>query len=490
MFDSPRRNHPSIIIERLAGVFAFLFVFGFSFLKDHGPDIFRLSFYRALIYNAQFYNDKIIYALIALLLFCLWYLFISVRYWKKTTFHIEDTDFVYEKKTLFNSASRLPIKNIAVVNVERNFFERLIGTAKVKIDLNSSRTASATDFKFVLKYGEAVQLKETLMQIKQSVVGSEADDTDKSDRTTVAAFSNKQAFVTKLLSFPILQTLFAVFMVFVLPRFETSDGNSDGNMWYWLLFAVIGYVGSLIPGTLNLCNYVVEKSDNMIYISCGLINKRNYVFETEKINAVIINQPILARFFSLVSIDLAVVGLGNEKNETTHLSLMVNKNRAKEILSLCAPDFRCTEKLRRCHPLALVSPVVRSVVLGLAALFLKNIYTNYLQIALIVFAVSMLAAFCQYRIYTFAADDEILTYSTGIFNKKTYFFKFGDIQNIFIRTNVLYKNLSLGRLGFSILGASSVRDHKTGLFRFDDFDALSEKVTDHKDNLFFKKLNK
>ncbi len=489
MFKSPTRNHFSVVIERLAGLFAFLFVFLFSFLRDYGWDIFRPSFYRALIFNAQFYNDKILYGFIAFSIFFLWYLFICWRYWKKTTFRIDGTDFVHEKKTLFSSQSRLPIENIAVVNVERNFFERIIGTAKVKIDLNSSRTAGATDFKFVLKHDEALQLKEVLTRIKQTVAPS-VSDIDVSDRTTVASFSNRQAVITKLLSFPILQVLSAVLFFFVLPQFETS-GNADmSKLWYWLLIAMLGYFGSLIPGTLNLCNYLVEKKEDMIFISCGMINKRNYVFETDKINAVIINQPVLARFFGMQSIDLAVVGLGNEKNETTHISLMVKETQAKEILSLCAPDFECSEPLRKCHPLVMLFPIIRSFVLGAAALLLKPVYTNYLQIAILVFAVSAFAAVCQYRVCTFAADNEILTYSTGIFNKKTFFFKFGDIQNINLRTNALYRKKNLGRVAFSILAASAVRDHKTGLFVFDDFDTLSNSVTSHKDNLSLRKFGK
>ncbi len=486
MFKSPTRNHFSIVIERLAGLFAFLFVFLFSFLRDYGWDIFRLSFYRALIYNARFYNDKILYGFIAFSAFFLWYLFISIRYWKKTSFYIDGTDFIHEKKTLFSSQSRLPIENIAVVNVERNFFERIIGTAKVKIDLNSSRTAGATDFKFVLKHNDALALKEALTEIKQTVAPVISDDTD--GRTTVATFTNRQAVITKILSFPILQVISAVLFFFVLPQYETSGDADMSKLWYWLLIAMLGYFGSLIPGTLNLCNYVVEKKEDMIFISCGMINKRNYVFETDKINAVIINRPILARFFGMQSIDLAVVGLGNEKNETTHISLMVNEEKAKEILSLCAPDFKCSEPLRKCHPMSLVFPVIRSFALGAVSLLLRSVYTNYIQIAVAVFAVSLIAGICKYKVCTFASDEEILTYSTGIFNKKTFFLKYGDIQHIHLRTNALYKRMNLGRVGFSILASSAIRDHKTGLFVFDDFSALSERVTSHKDNLSLKKF--
>ena len=248
MFESPTRNHFSVILERTGAVIAFLLFLVFNDLKDVGWEIFTLDYYRNLWQMAIYEGKKSV--LIGFIVFVglLWYLYISFRYWKRTTFYIDGVDFVYERRTMFRASSRLPIQNIAVVNVERNIFERLIGTAKVKIDLNSSRTANSTDFRFVLREQNALELKEKLMGIKQSLTEGEADsqtEAEQEQREQIAFFSVGEALRHKLLFVPVMQTLFMLTVLFVLPQLRLSGDYNMSRLWYLLIVAVIGWVGSI-----------------------------------------------------------------------------------------------------------------------------------------------------------------------------------------------------------------------------------------------------
>ena len=98
MFDSPRRNHFTIVFERAGAVIAALLFFGMRSLEDYGWEIFRLSFYRELLYNALHGGAKTnIFALIGAA-GLLWYLYISVRYWRLTTFCIASADPQYRRR--------------------------------------------------------------------------------------------------------------------------------------------------------------------------------------------------------------------------------------------------------------------------------------------------------------------------------------------------------------------------------------------------------
>ena len=491
MFESPTRNHFSVILERAGAVIAFLLFLVFNDLKDVGWEIFTLDYYRNLWQMAIYEGKKSV--LIGLIVFVglLWYLYISFRYWKRTTFYIDGVDFVYERRTMFRASSRLPIQNIAVVNVERNIFERLIGTAKVKIDLNSSRTANSTDFRFVLREQNALELKEKLMGIKQSLTEGEADsqtEAEQEPREQIAFFSVGEALRHKLLFVPVMQTLFMLTVLFVLPQLRLSGDYNMSRLWYLLIVAVIGWVGSIVNGTLNLGNYKVERDSSMIYISCGVLNKKHYMFETEKINAVIIRKPLLARLFGMASIDLAVVGFGNEKNETTHLSLAADKKQIDAILQACVPEFTCSEPPHRCHPLNIVWPIVRAFLLGAATYWIGGlVYKDAAVFSVIVLALSLLGAILEYAACDFAKDDSIIRYTGGMFNKQTGIFKYGDVQSIEVRTNVLYRNLGLGRMRFSVLGATSVRKHKTGLFPIKGFLDAADLMVAHEDNVLLSK---
>ncbi len=491
MFESPTRNHFTIVLERAGAVIAFLLLLVFNDLKDVGWEIFTLDYYRGLWHMAVYEGQKSVLIGLAIFVGLLWYLYISVRYWKRTTFYIDGVDFVYERRTMFRASSRLPIQNIAVVNVERNIFERLIGTAKVKIDLNSSRTANSTDFKFVLRERQALELKEKLMGIKQSLTGEETvqeDEAAQEPREQIAFFSIGEALRHKLLFIPVIQTLVMLTVLFVLPQLRLSGDYNMSRLWYLLIIAVIGWVGSIVSGTLNLGNYKVERDSRMLYISCGVLNQRHYMFETEKINAVIIRKPLLARMFGMASIDLAVVGLGNEKNETTHLSLATDKRQIESILHACVPEFTCSEPPRRCHVLNIVWPVIRAFLLGAATyLFLVQVYKDAYIFALIVFAVALVGAVLEFLACDFAKDGNIVRYTGGTFNKQTGIFKYGDVQSMEIRTNVFYRPFGIARLRFAVLGGTSVRRHKTGLFPAESFEQAAELMVAHEDNILLSK---
>lgn len=495
MFEKPTRNHGSIILERCGAVIALFGVFAFNNLQEYGWDIFYPSFYKMLWHSAIYEGNRALLILGLATAFLLWYLYISVRYWRLTTFYVDGTDFVYERKTMFRAASRLPIGNIAVVNVERNIFERLIGTGKVKIDLNSSRTASSTDFKFVLKKDEAQALKETLMTIKQSLGREVQIETQEAaepeePRTLVAQFTVAQALRHKLLSMQVIQSAVTLTVLFILPQLRLSGDYDMSKLWFLLLIAVLGWLGSVVKGTLDLGDYTVERDSRMVYISCGVLNKKHYVFELEKINAVIINQPLLARFFGMASIDLAVVGLGNEKNETTHLCLITEKDQIEAILRSCVPDFDCTGEVHRCHPINLLYTILRAFLLGAATLLLSGVYRNAYILAILVFAAALCGAVAEYLLQDFASDDSVLRCTSGMFNKRTGIFKYGDVQNMVVRTNPIYRKWGLGKLNFSILGATSVRNHKTGLFAMQVFDNASAQMILHEDNVLKGKYGK
>ncbi len=173
MFNAPTRNHISIIIERLGFIIALLAFNVISNVSNSPEKIFSVEYWRSVWANAAGAGDFIA-ALsgFAFILICGVVLFISFLIWRKTFFYIDGADFVFEKRTIFKKNSRLAIVNISTVNIERNVFERLVGTAKVKLDLNSAKTSERTDFTFVLKAPLAQILQEELINKKQGLLDS------------------------------------------------------------------------------------------------------------------------------------------------------------------------------------------------------------------------------------------------------------------------------------------------------------------------------
>ena len=304
MFSKPTRNHITIIFERLGFVFFMLLIFGSNSIQNSITEIFKPEFWQNLTVEATNMNSVVVvFGGMAFILLVAVVLGVSFRYWLKTFFYIEDRNFIFERKTLFKKYSKLPIANISNVNLERSIFERFVGTSKVKLDLNSSHTANRTNFTFVLQSSLAEELRRTLSDMKAGI------ETCTTDSDTVAAipvkreevisFSPSEVIRHKILSIPILQGLFAIFFIFVSPNFgQQSTWNSQSSFAVAML-AIAGGAAAMVWGTLNLLGYKVETDDKNFYINCGLIKKMSYTFEHEKVNAVFVKQPILARIFGL-----------------------------------------------------------------------------------------------------------------------------------------------------------------------------------------------
>lgn len=488
MFSKPTRNHISIIFERLGFVFFMLIIFGFNTIQNSVTEIFKPEFWRNLFDEATNINSiSVVFIGAAILLIVTAVLVVSFRYWLKTVFYIEGQNFIFERTTLFKKHSKLPIANIATVNLERNIFERFMGTSKVKLDLNSSHTANRTDFAFVLKTPLAEELRSTLAAMKSGSENGTAQAQGIADvpanRETIISFSPSEVVRHKILSIPVFQGFMAMFFIFGTPYFDTSSAWDIKSAVNLALLTIAGGAAVMIWGMLNLSGYTVERDDKNFYINCGLIRKTSYTFEHEKVNAVFVKQPVLARIFRLYSIEVAVVGLGNEKAETPQLCLLVNKKQAERVLSLCAADFACKSAEIPSRKAALIPAAAQAAILSLLPLLLLFTYYSFTyQACGIVFAFSALGGWLAYKTKTIAYDDLVFHYSKGIFTKKKVMFKYGDIQDTRIKTNFLLRGMNAGRMSLNILSGAKMKAHKTGYFNLSDFEAVSSKVVEHADS--------
>jgi putative membrane protein len=220
-----------------------------------------------------------------------------------------------------------------------------------------------------------------------------------------------------------------------------------------------------------------------LYINCGLIRKTSYTFAHEKVNAVFIKQPVLARIFGLYSIEVAVVGLGNEKAETPQLCLLVNKAQMEQVIAQCAADFTCGGTTISSHKAALIPAAVQTVILSsltLLLLFTYNPYTWFIFVTVFVF--SAMGGWLAYKTKTIAYDNGVFHYSKGIFAKQKAMFKYGDIQDTRIRTNFLLRGMNVGKMSLNILSGAKMKAHRTGYFELPNFETVSSRVVEHEDS--------
>ena len=466
MFSKPSRNHITIILEQI-GAAGFILITGvfslvFDFVVGSGRGF--SSFLSRVLTN----ENRLPVTCVAVLLATAVVVWLFFR-WSKTYFYIQDEYLVVEKNTLMHRVSRVPLDSISTVNVERNVFERVVGTAKVKLDINSAATANKTDFTFVLSHEKAQAFEKELVNTKAQSRQVSAEQ----ERRLVCSFTAGQAVRDVLLGQPPAQLVLFLFSI-LSALFSVGNGN-DTSRILTASFIFLSWFAGIVMQFSSAYGFRMERDENSFFISSGLLKKKQYSFDKNKVNALIISRPVFARICGFYRAEVAVIGLGNDKNETPRICLLVRKAELDRILAECAPDFICKAEAERSVKAGLVASLCFYLSPGAVAAVVSAFVSPWLSVAVVVFAVAL--GIAGYKSKTLAADDSVFSYSRGIFSKTTCCFKFGSIQTAQLCNNVLLNRFGVGKIRISILAARSVTMHTTGWFSIKKFDSLLNKLS-------------
>lgn len=471
MFSKPTRNHITIILEQIGAVGVVLVTGAFSLLFDIAAELRRgMSFAQILRYSSVGRIPAPVNIVVALLLVAgvVW----LILRWSKTVFYIESGYLVVERRTLMQRTSRLPLGSISTVNLERSVFERMVGTAKIKLDINSAATANKTDFTFVLPLEKAKAFERELTQQKDV----QTDENQTRERKLVCSFTWAQALRDVLLGQPLAQIMiFFVLLVAGIPVDKIALGSSAlYKALPAVALALLSWLAGMVMQFMSAYGFKVEKDDKTFFITSGLLKKRQYVFDKDKVNAVIVRRPLLARLFGYYRAEVAVVGLGNDKHETPQICLLVKKQELERILGECAPDFVCAAKPVKSHKAGLAASLCFYLILSVVvAVIISRIH---ILLGISVVLLGVIFAVFSYRNKTVASDGSVFSYSRGLFSTVNGCFKYDGIQTAQFKSNVFLKHKGIGKIRISILSAGSVSLHTTGWFDKSYYDALVDKL--------------
>ncbi len=472
MFDKPLRNHPTYILEKIGAYFLFLALLAGNILTantQNMAELVTLHYWKMVFSQLLSGNFSVLLSSAGVLLFLFVVICVSVLRWNRTFFHIEDEMLFSERKTLLKKTSKLPVNSITTVNISQNLFEKMVGTAKVKIDINSAATADKSDFVFILKKETAQQFKDALLSLQ-----NKQEKQENLPRAILAAFSTADAFRHQLLSIPFVQILTA--LAVFLPMFIGETAALKDALTALAVSAVM-YAGSLVFGVLNLADFRLETDGKRIYISHGKLRTQNYAFEKTRVKAVFLKQSLLARLFGFCSVELAVVGLGNEKNESPRLCLLVKKDRAERLIEELLPAYTSTKKPLVSEKAALIPAFLLTALATAVATMMTFAFPPYgyiLPVAVFVFG--MVSGVLSQKTRTVSLEENVFCCSLGILNKKTGRFLYPDIQECRLNTNVFMQKGKFGRIGFSILSAKNISTQKTGWFKAEIYDEVCSKI--------------
>lgn len=337
--DNKMRCHPSIIIEKAGGFFiAWILIF-----------LGQIDEIIAFFTTESFHTEDLSFIFLILGLMIILPLAIGgyqFIVWRSTWIYMDQSTFIIERNTLNRRKQTYGITHISNINIEQNLFELLIHTCHVKLDMENAADAGSTDISIVLSLKKAHELKTLLLTVQNG--GVPLDTTSFQETGSHASFSDILTHCVCSLStaFWVILLGFAVFLGFMLwdgisPAELVTEDAGDDPILGILAIAIflISYGYQIVKRLLTFYHFSVSRNGSNISIRYGFFRKQDYTIPVNHIHALRIIQAPIARLFHFYEAQIVCVGIGDEEEELTQLTLCCKKETFCRKMAELLPEF-------------------------------------------------------------------------------------------------------------------------------------------------------
>ncbi|CUP64699.1 PH domain-containing protein [Clostridium baratii] len=487
--DKPFRSHFSIIFENSISFLFIILLFFINIFRDFFNEIKSLNInnlYLLITDNLI----KILFIFILLLLIISVKIFINYLMWRKTFMYLDNSDFVYERNSIFKCKKNFPLKNIASVNINQSIFQRLIGTSSLKFDLNSSLFSDTSNIKIVLKKEVAKELQDLILLKISKINVEDTTDTLIDNQIDTDSSINSSVNTDSIIDFTLIDVikhsvfnLSTISIFFTLTAliplaieiFDKSTSEPFLNTLYFVAVIIIFQGVSIFLKILKYYDFKVNRNNNIISLSYGLFNKKAYSFSINKINAIVIKRSLLCRIFKMYSLQGMVAGLSDDGDESPCLSLCVNKQQLDIILNTLLPEFKNDGELINVPKSSFYIKLLHSLVI-LIPFIILSIVTKYFFIFIPVLVILIAYSYFKFKNSNMIIGNTLFTFSKGAFDISITTIQYKKIQLVNINSSPL-KNLFKVKTGnFSCISDSFNFIQSLGCFKESSFNKLVNKL--------------
>lgn len=246
--------------------------------------------------------------------------------WRTTQFVLDDDELVIERKFITHSSDRISFAKIQSVDVLQPLLARILGLAKVHIDvgagpgkslefLSRQRAVEMRDYLIRRMHGEQADVAGDAPAASASVLG----DLAPTDEVLVRTSAGHLALGALTSNTLIVTALFGAFYWWLSGVIEFEGARV-------LLFGVIpGLFAVLYNGVIRQWNYALIRSGGGLKITRGMFDLVSQSLPRDRIQGLIISQSLLGRLVGLYEIRVTVLGYGVQDD-------------AKEVSSVVLPS--------------------------------------------------------------------------------------------------------------------------------------------------------
>lgn len=292
--------------------------------------------------------------------------------WKKFSFYL-DKDRIVIMRGVFNREEKIIYYNrIHSVNVQQPLIHRIFGVAKLKIETPGGKIGKAEGELRALPLAQALELQQQLKHyatiIKEGGYISPSaveDDPEKQTDSANLYYKSKEQYdytyklsaselfrasLTSLnLNYAIIFILgiysFADdFIRFIVPEFQYYKlfSNYDGLPFLSIVIVTVVvllsvWLLSIVLYLIKFGDYHITRSKEQLSITYGLLEKKSYIFNQHKVQAIIMEENPLRQLLGYVELKVQVITSDANKEQLV-IHPYLRKKQIVEVLEQLMPN--------------------------------------------------------------------------------------------------------------------------------------------------------
>ncbi|MDD3140480.1 MAG: PH domain-containing protein, partial [Lachnospiraceae bacterium] len=339
------RNHPIIMLKGIGGVIAFILIIGMRNIKE----LMDIKLNQDTFAEISKHTTSILIGFLALIGICALVVIAQYFKWKNTKIFLDTEHIYYEYTGFFKRINKqVSFNNVSSVNTKVTIFDKIFNVCEIQLDINSAETASQADYKIILSTRKTEQFKQMVDTAKNEAVTKKAMtqkqvlsdvSVDTTEDATEYVFSTGQCLRHVLLNVSLLTIVwFLGVMIFsFISAFKLDN-------WIGAITGLVIGAGPAIvdfgQSIARFMNFKTARKGNSIYLNYGFLSTQNYIIPVKNIVSIGITQSFSAKIAGYECIEVNTIGIGNEKNELSVLSIYMKKEDARMFADKIIPEFR------------------------------------------------------------------------------------------------------------------------------------------------------
>ncbi len=422
------------------------------------------------------------------------------RQWKLTFVRFGETDIVVERKTLFKLKKTIPYSRIASVNLNRGILNRLSGTSKLMVNINSGYNAIRPEATLTFEQHLSDRLRS---DISQRIYGGEMPSFEETEQ--VARFTPMDVILHGLFSVPTQQSVIGAFFLLnsIYEQYRVVIGVEDAGPGGSFISLVLFFIFLLLPALRHMVYYwgfKVHRQGDTIFLEHGLIRTYKTSFQISRINAIRVKNTLFSRLLGRSSIEAEVVGIGSADgsgNTRPLISLLANDAKTQSLLQELVPEFIYERKAEK-QPGGARRVLVTKGVISSAVLIAVMAYPSLLAYeafsdggngiigALLPYALPIVTALAVLGIaYSVSASlrvrevdtgEELFTFVNGILDRETVIMSYDKVQMVHVVRGPLARHFDVSSAKVYLLASSGTSSISSGLFPEDRLERIGQIV--------------